>query len=559
MTHPTPDAEPVPGSSTDTGATLRGVGVSPGRATGPVVRIDADAAPEPPSGPAPADPAAEAARIRPAAESVAADLHDRASAADGQLGEVLAMTATLATDPSLLDKAEALVDRRALPAARALFEAAGEFAELLEATGGYLAERVADLRDVRDRVIAELDGTGRRGIGPLTGPAVLLARDLAPADTAELDPEQVLALVTEEGGPTGHTAILARSLGIPAVVAARGLLAEQAASARVDGSSGAVQLLDDRVEPGVETVDRPQWTGAGRTADDRPVTLLANVGSAEDAAAAVRAGAHGSGLFRTEFCFLDAAREPDAEAQRVAYAAVLGEFAGKPVVVRTLDAGADKPLPFLDAGGEPNPALGVRGLRAAFERPQLLDAQLAAIAAAAGDADAEVSVMAPMVATAHEAAWFATRARAAGLRRAGVMVETPAAALCAEELLDAVDFVSIGTNDLAQYTTAADRLCGALAELNDPWQPALLRLVDGLCRAGRELGKPVGICGEAAADPLLAGVFTGMGATSLSMTSAALPAVGAGLAERTAQQWAATAQRARSAPDARTARARAAE
>lgn len=537
--------------------TLRGVGVSPGRAAGPVVRIGAQAPAEPATGPAPDDPGAEAARIRPAADTVGTDLRARAAAADGEAGEVLEMTAALATDPSLLGKAESLVAEHALPAARAVFEAAGEFAELLAATGGYLAERVTDLHDVRDRIIDELGGTGRPGLGPLAGPAVLFARDLAPADTAGLDPAQVLALVTEEGGPTGHTAILARSLGIPAVVATRDLLTDPAESAQVDGTSGSVRLLDEPVEPGTETAQHAQWDGVGRTADGAPITLLANVGSADDAAAAVRTGAQGSGLFRTEFCFLDATSEPDAATQRVAYAAVLHELSGMPVVVRTLDAGADKPLPFLGAEAEPNPALGVRGLRVALERPHLLDVQLAAIAQAASDSGADVSVMAPMVATPQEAAWFSARAREAGLRSAGVMVETPAAALCAEEVLEAVDFVSIGTNDLAQYTTAADRLCGPLAGLNDPWQPALLRLVDRLCRAGRELGKPVGICGESAADPLLAGVFTGMGATSLSMTASALPAVGTAIAERSAGQWADTAQHVLSAPDPTTARDRA--
>lgn len=544
-------------ASATTSRALRGVGVSPGRAVGPVVRIGTAAPAEPATGPAPDDPEAEAARIRPAAEAVGADLRTRAGATEGQAGEVLEMTAALATDPSLLGKAEVLVTEQDLPATRAVFDAAGEFAELLEATGGYLAERVTDLRDVRDRILAELGGTGRTGIGQLAGPAVLFARDLAPADTAELDPAQVLALVTEEGGPTGHTAILARSLGIPAVVATRELLAVPAASARVDGSSGSVRLLDEPVEPAVETAHRAQWDGTGRTADGTPVQLLANVGSADDANTAVRTGAQGSGLFRTEFCFLDAATEPDAATQRAAYAAVLREFAGKPVVVRTLDAGADKPLPFLRAEAEPNPALGVRGLRTAVEHPRLLDTQLTAIADAAADSGAQVSVMAPMVTTAREAAWFSARARGAGLQRTGVMVETPAAALCAEEVLEAVDFASIGTNDLAQYTAAADRLSGSLAGLNDPWQPALLRLVDGLCRAGRALGKPVGICGEAAADPLLAGVLTGMGATSLSMTTAALPAVGAAIAERTTREWTETARRVLAAPDPSTARDRA--
>ncbi|TDD55551.1 phosphoenolpyruvate--protein phosphotransferase [Saccharopolyspora elongata] len=537
-------------------STLQGVGVSPGKAAGPVLWVR-DRLPDPAPGPAPADPAAEAARIRPAAEAVAQRLLARSEAATGEAKAVLEMTAAMAADPALLGNAEKAVAQRGLPAPRAVFEAAGEFAELLAASGGYLAERVRDVHDVRDRLVAELTGTAPPGVPELTAPAVLVARDLAPADTADLDPGLVLALVTEEGGPTSHTAILARALGIPAVVAVRGVLAATAAGARVDGAVGTVELLEHAVAP--ESADRvgARWNGSGSTADGHPVKLLANIGSAADARAGVEAGAEGSGLFRTEFCFLDAAVEPDAETQRQAYAAALRPFAGKPVVVRTLDAGADKPLPFLDIAGEPNPALGVRGLRVAFDRPELLDRQLTAIVAAAAETGAVVSVMAPMVATAGEAAWFAERARDAGVERVGVMVETPAAALCADEILDVVDFVSIGTNDLAQYTCAADRMTGALAALNDPWQPALLRLIAGLGRAGRERGKPVGVCGEAAADPMLAGVLVGLGVTSLSMTAAALATVGAALAERGLPDWQEAARQAVAAPGPAEARSRA--
>ncbi|CAM01576.1 phosphoenolpyruvate--protein phosphotransferase [Saccharopolyspora erythraea NRRL 2338] len=527
-----------------TTTTAHGVGVSPGQVSGPVARVE-EPLPEPKATPAPADRDQEAARIGPAAAAVARRLAERAESVKGEARAILETTSAMAGDPTLLANAEKLVRERGLPAPRAVFEAAEEFAALLASAGGYLAERVRDVRDVADRLIAELTGTAPPGVPELSGPAVLVARDLAPADTADLDPRLVLALVTEEGGPTGHTAILARSLGIPAVVAARGVLAAGAVGARVDGDTGEVELSDEPVA--VQVAQRPAqrpWDGVGRTADGHPVKVLANIGSATDAAAAAAAGAEGVGLFRTEFCFLAATSEPGVEAQRAAYAEALAPFAGKPVVVRTLDAGADKPLPFLSATDEPNPALGVRGIRVAFDRPEIVDRQLEAIAGAAADTGAEVSVMAPMVATADEAAWFARRARAAGITRAGVMIEVPAAALSAAEVLDAVDFVSIGTNDLAQYTFAADRMLGALAQLNDPWQPALLRLVELVARAGRERGKPVGVCGEAAADGLLAGVLAGLGVTSLSMVTAALGAVGASLAEHsmaTCEQAARTA------------------
>ncbi|WP_199440576.1 phosphoenolpyruvate--protein phosphotransferase [Umezawaea beigongshangensis] len=507
---------------------LSGVGVSSGRASGPVVRV-AEAPGEPPSTPPPADPAAEAARVRPAARAVADALTARAAAVSGDARSVLETTAAMATDPALLSQAETLVTGSSLPAPRAVWQAAEGFITALTAAGGYMAERARDVADVRDRVIAELLGTAAPGVPALSTPSVLVARDLAPADTAGLDPELVLALVTEEGGPTSHTAILARSLGIPAVVAVRGVLASDADALAVDGDTGEVTASDGTVLA-AGTGPAISWNGVGVLKDGHRVKVLANVGSPADAKAAAAAGAEGVGLFRTEFCYLSATEEPSESEQRAAYAAVLAPFAGKPVVVRTLDAGADKPLAFLEPEAEPNPALGVRGLRVAFDRPELIDRQLAAIAAAAVDTGAEVSVMAPMVATAEEAAWFVARARAAGIARAGVMIEIPAAALAAREILAEVDFVSLGTNDLAQYLFAADRQLGAVAALNDPWQPALLRLIGLVGEAATATGTPLGVCGEAAADPLLATVLTGLGATSLSMNPSALTAVGARLA-----------------------------
>ncbi|TWP52876.1 phosphoenolpyruvate--protein phosphotransferase [Lentzea tibetensis] len=509
-------------------ARLNGVGVSSGRASGPVVRV-AESLPEPPAGPRPDDPKAEASRIRPATEIVAQRLMERAKHVEGDARAVLETTAAMAGDPSLIKSAEKLVVDDGLPAARAVHQAAQKFVTALEAAGGYMAERARDVQDVRDRVVAELLGLAPPGVPDLASPSVLVARDLAPADTAGLDPSKVLALVTEEGGPTSHTAILARSLGIPAVVACKGVLSLETAGLEVDGDTGVVRESDGKVRA-TATTKRATWNGVGILKDGHRVKVLGNVGSPADAAAAAASGAEGVGLFRTEFCFLDASDEPSVEEQTAAYAAVLAPFAGKPVVVRTLDAGADKPLAFLSPDPEPNPALGVRGLRVAFDRPEVLDRQLAAIAAAAAQTGADVSVMAPMVALASEAAWFVERARAAGIARAGVMVEVPAAALAAREILQVVDFVSIGTNDLAQYVFAADRQLGGVAALNDPWQPPLLRLIALVGEAGVALGKPVGVCGEAAADPLLACVLIGLGITSLSMNHTALADVGAKLA-----------------------------
>jgi phosphotransferase system enzyme I (PtsI) len=521
----------------DGSAPLRGIGVSPGVAGGPLLRV-AEVPALPPAG-AVADPAAEADRAVAALAEVVAELTRRADRTGERiLVDVLRAQAMMADDPVLSDAvrenvAAGMDGPHAVDAAFATHRAA------FEAAGGYLAERVADLDDLRNRAVAVCLGAPMPGVPSPGHRFVLTARDLAPADTVDLDPEQVVALVTEDGGPTSHTAILARALGLPAVVACPGVrdLAE-GTSVLVDGGTGVVGVDVDPAEvAAAEAVDRDRLStaaatsGPGRTADGHPVALLANIGSARDLGAAD--GAEGVGLFRTELLFLDRTREPDLDEQAEAYRAVFAALPGRRVVIRTLDAGADKPLPFLHQTDEPNPALGVRGLRLVRQRPELLHAQLAAIARAAEQTGADVWVMAPMVSTRAEAAEFADAVHGVGLPKAGVMIEVPAAALRAGRLLQVVDFLSIGTNDLSQYTFAADRQSGALAELLDPWQPALLRLIAEVGAAGRAAGKPVGVCGEAAADPLLAPVLAGLGMTSLSMSGRALARVRAALADRT--------------------------
>ncbi|HEX6678442.1 MAG TPA: putative PEP-binding protein, partial [Actinomycetes bacterium] len=296
--------------------------------------------------------------------------------------------------------------------------------------------------------------------------------------------------------------------------------------------------------------------GHGATADGHRVDLLANLGGPQDAAAAAAAGAEGVGLLRTEFLYLDRPTPPSVDEQRGAYAAVFAAFPGGKVVVRTLDAGADKPLHFLGLTGEPNPALGERGLRALRHAPEVLADQLDAIGQAAAAGGAEVWVMAPMVAVPEEAAWFREQARRLGDRvaKVGVMVEVPAAALAAPAVLAEVDFVSIGTNDLAQYAFAADRQAGGLGGFQDPWQPVLLQLVGRVGEAGLAAGRPVGVCGEAAADPVLALVLVGLGVTSLSMAAGAISDVRLLLARHTLAECRALAELALSAPDAASAR-----
>ena len=551
------------------GERLAGLGVSPGVAVGPVCRMAGRQRLPAPAGP-PADPGAEIAAATRALAAVAADLTGRAAVATGDAAAILAAQALMAADPTLVDAVEERV-RSGSTAAHALHAAFGGYRELLEEAGGQLAERVADLDDVRDRAVATVLGRAMPGVPAPGHPYVLVAEDLAPADTVGLDPAVVLALVTERGSPTSHTAILARSLGLPAVVGCAAAAAlTDGTVVRVDGGTGAVEAGVHPAAAGTAAADLPAYDGPGRTADGHPVPLLLNVGSATDLtagtggpAAALRdlglGAAEGVGLFRTELLFLDRAGPPPVDVQQAAYEAVFRAAGGRPVVLRTLDAGADKPLPFLRLAAEPNPALGVRGLRVARRRPDVLSGQLAAVARAAAATGADVRVMAPMVATAAEAAGFAAAVRAAGLPVAGVMVEVPAAALHADRLLAEVDFLSIGTNDLAQYAMAADRESAELADLLDPWQPAVLALVAACGAAGARAGKPVGVCGEAAADPLLAPVLVGLGVTSLSMSARAVGPVGAALAVRTLADCRALARLALAAagPDAARAAVRA--
>ena len=539
-------------TTTETRAVLPGTPASAGAAVGPVVRVPEPLG-EPPAGPVvPEDRReVEAARVAPAGAAVS----DRMMATAGtpglakEVADVLYATAMMAEDPSLLEAAAEAVRDHGTPAPRAVYDAAARFVAALQAAGGYMAERAGDVADVRDRIVAELLGVPAPGVPALDGPAVLVARDLAPADTATLDPAKALALVTVEGGPTSHTAILARSLGIPAVVGCPGAeTLVEGTLVRVDGTAGEV------VEAAPGTTVGTDLAAAGPTAVEGPVTttdgrriaIVANIADAKDATKAAGVGAEGVGLLRTELTFLSAATEPTEPDQRAGYAATMAPLAGRPVTLRTLDAGADKPVPFLSMAPEVNPALGVRGQRVfdetsgSADRAGVLDRQLAAAVGAAADAGVELKVMAPMISTADEARRFVTRARAAGAEQVGVMIEVPAAVLNAPELLDEVDFVSVGTNDLTQYVFAADRQSGALAGFNDPWQPAVLRLLDQLCRAASVSGTPVGVCGEAAADPALAVVLVGLGVTSLSAAAAALPAVAA----RVASVDVATAQRA---------------
>lgn len=483
---------------------------------------------------------AEYERFTTAADTVAERLSSRSEAADGAAKEVLNATAGMVRDRGWRKAVNKNI-KSGHPAEYAVVAATTKFISMFEAAGGVMAERVTDLRDIRDRVIAELRGEEEPGLPQVNGEVVLFADDLSPADTAALDTNHFVALVTELGGPTSHTAIIARQLNVPCIVAVGSNLNDIKAGDKVlvDGALGTITLNADP-EIAVAAVAESkllaeriaQWRGPAETKDGHRVQLLANVQDGNAARIASDTQAEGIGLFRTEMCFLSALEEPSVDEQAEVYKKVLERFPNSKVVVRSLDAGSDKPVAFATMADEMNPALGVRGLRVARANEPLLTRQLDAIAKAVKelgrDENAPTWVMAPMVATAREAKWFAGLCAERGLV-AGAMIEVPAAALMADKIMPHLDFVSIGTNDLTQYTMAADRMSPQLAYLTDPWQPAVLRLIQHTCEEGKRTNTAVGVCGEAAADPLLACVLAGLGVNSLSSASTAIAGVGAQL------------------------------
>jgi len=540
---------------------LTGTGVSPGVGVGPV-RVVSGAVPEPPADPFTGDPAEETERALAALAAVGDELEARAQAAGGDAGDMLRAQAMMARDPDLAGEVRIGISA-GLTAARAVYESFGFYRELLSGASDYMSARVTDLDDVRDRAVARLMALTVPGTPESDEPYVLITQDLAPADLALLDPHRVVAFVTEEGGPIGHTAILARAMGIPAIVSCPGALElKDGERVLVDGASGKLvvdpeeeQILRARAAERARAEAVGSATGPGRTKDGHPVPLLANIGGPKDIDRALASGAEGVGLFRSEYLFLDREVPLTEEEQIAAYREVLEAFPR--VVVRVLDAGADKPLPFLPpAAVEPNPALGERGLRLLRRHPHVLRAQLRALAKAAEGLPADrLRVMAPMVTDAEEARLFTLACREAGITQAGIMIEVPAAAVRARDIAEEVDFFSLGTNDLAQYVFAVDRQVTSLTRLQDPWRPALLDLMAIAANAAIGAGRGCGVCGEAAADPVMACVLAGLGVTSLSMSAPSLPLVRAALAAHTLDECRAAADAARAARTASQARA----
>lgn len=534
----------------------RGIAAAPGVAIGapllyaPVLPTAPDTLVE--------DVAAEMERLHAAVAAAASEIRQLEAAAVQKVGAedaaIFEAHLLILQDPDLLEDAQARVLEQQVNGAAAWQQAITAVANrYLALPDFYMQARAADVQDVGDRVLRQMLGV-ERPLLRLTEPAIVLAEELTPSDTAQLDPALVLGLVVARGGATSHSAILARGMGIPAVVGVGGMLAQlaQAEVVALDGRTGQIWANPDADTVADLQKQRAEWLAvqqerrlaAGKqavTKDGRRVEVAANIGSPKEAGVARHNGAEGVGLFRTEFLFMDRREAPSEEEQLAAYVAAAAAMEGDAVIIRTLDVGGDKPLPYLGLVSEENPFLGWRGVRFCLDRPDVFKPQLRAILRAG--AVLNVKMMFPMVGTLAE--WRAARAlvtemqeelRREGLPFAesmevGVMIEVPSAVVIADQLATEADFFSIGTNDLTQYVMAADRGNARVANLVNALHPAVLRMIAQTVMAGHKAGIWVGMCGELAGNAQAAPLLVGLGLDELSMSATAIPAVKTAVAQ----------------------------
>lgn len=565
------EAEPsTQGESTETGneGDWRGLPASPGVAVGRVGRLRR----EMPEVEAAVDGAvseenreAEWARLETAVAGAVRELGGLAAEMRGKAGaegDILAAQGLILQDPELLAGVRGRIERGGQTAVGAWWAAVMETAEAYEnLADGYLRERAADVRDAGARVVRGLLGVGAPRLA-YDEPVILVAESLSPSETARLTAEQVLGIVTGQGGVTSHSVILARALGIPAVVG----LGEQVGALRegelvgLDGDEGRVWPHPTEEERAELARRREAWLAArerirqasqklGETKDGVRVEVAANIGKPEDVAGALREGAEGVGLFRTEFLFMGRASAPSEAEQTEAYMAAAGALGERPLVIRTLDVGGDKPIAYLPMGAEENPFLGWRGIRFCLGRPDFFKVQLRAVWRTRL-AHANVKLMFPMVGTVaelREAKRLLAEARvevgAEVALEVGMMVEVPAAVFGAETLAREVDFFSIGTNDLTQYVMAADRGNGKVAGLADGYQPAVWQAIAQTAMAAENAGIWVGMCGELAGDALAAPALVGLGLRELSMSGPRIAAVKTAIGQKTVAEMAALGAR----------------
>jgi len=527
---------------------LTGTGASEGIAVGPAF-VPATGRLEPArTGIDEGEVDAELKRFEDAVEAVVAEIFEtvdglRTSGNEDEAG-IFEFHMEMARDPELASAVEKRVRNLQSPEA-AVLAAGEEYAAEFAAMDEYMAARADDVRDVTGQISARLMGRDASGFEALRKPSVVLAQSLAPSDTARIPKGVALAFVTAEGSRTSHVSIMARSMGIPAVVGVGPDLeaALKAKMVAVDGTEGSVITDPDRntiaefervsevFAEEREALDEYRHVEAS-TSEGRRIEVAANLGSASEAEDALEWGAEGVGLFRTEFLFMERDELPSEDEQYEAYAAVARAFGEKPVIIRTLDVGGDKDLPGVEQAHEDNPFLGWRGIRMSLDTPDLFKPQLRAILRAA--AHGTLKVMFPMVVGVEElkaAKEILQEGRTElqeegveiGAVETGVMIETPAAALCAAELAAESAFFSVGTNDLVQYTLAADRGNDRLRRLQRPDHPAVLALIRQACEAAEVAGIPVGVCGEAAGEPSVIPKLIGLGVTELSMAAPSIP------------------------------------
>jgi phosphoenolpyruvate-protein phosphotransferase (PTS system enzyme I) len=496
------------------------------------------------------DPSSEIKRLTDALEQAKAELQEISERAEREMGPdkaaIFQAHLLVLEDPELVETVKGKIAAEKVNAESALHETAQMFIELFEQMDNeYMKERAADIRDVTKRVLSHLLGVKFAAPSDLAEEVIIVAEDLTPSDTAQLDRRYVKGFVTDIGGRTSHSAIMARSLEIPAVVGTKDVTKEAAAGVTIilDGHEGLV-IIDPTPEE-IETYRKKQVEyerqkselaklvhTATTSQDGVHVELAANIGSVQDLAGALENGAEGVGLFRTEFLYMGRDDFPSEDEQFQAYKQVLEQMGEKPVVIRTLDIGGDKHLSYMNLPQEMNPFLGFRAIRLCLEQQDLFRTQLRALLRAS--AYGNLKIMFPMIATLEEfrqAKAVLEEEKQALLEKGiavseqlevGIMIEIPAAAMIADLFAKEVDFFSIGTNDLIQYTMAADRMNERVSYLYQPYHPAVLRLIHRVIQAAHAEGKWVGMCGEMAGDPVAIPILLGMGLDEFSMSAGSI-------------------------------------
>ena len=454
----------------------------------------------------------------------------------------------IAQDPSLSDGIKSLVESSHTNVVAATAQTIETFANIfLGMEDAYMRERGADIKDIGDRLMRNMLGMNPRGLSHISGEVILVAQDLAPSDTASLDKNVVKGIVTAAGGPTSHAAIMARTLEIPAVMGVGDI------ESFVDGDKAVVLGTDGIVEMNPSDADWAEYTNQAAafqeelkrlresanleatTTDGHHVELYGNIGKAKDAKNALTMGAQGIGLYRTEFLYMENDELPAEDVQFEEYKKVAQDMKGKPVIIRTMDIGGDKELKCLDLPSEMNPFLGYRAIRISLNRPDIFKVQLRALLRASAFGD--IHIMYPMIASVEEVKQANAmldeckeELTAEGKEfnkdiKVGIMIEVPAAAVISPILAKYVDFFSIGTNDLCQYTLAVDRMNEAIGSLYQPLHPGVLRLIKHVIDASHEQGKFTGMCGELASDPVATMILLGLGLDEFSMTASSIPLI----------------------------------